>query len=125
MPRHHELLIDGFCGAGFFAKALVGKFNRVVGIEWDRFAIAAALETAGAKETYIAGDVDANLKSILGECDADKTQVIVDPPAVGLSAKLPKKIVDLSPATLIFVSVNSTPPSRDLTQLPLRIQIRY
>jgi tRNA/tmRNA/rRNA uracil-C5-methylase (TrmA/RlmC/RlmD family) len=123
MPPHYELLIDAFCGAGFFAKALVGKFNRVVGIDWDRFAVAAALETAGTKETYIAGDVDANLKSILGECDANKTQVIVDPPAVGLSAKLRKTIVDLAPATLIYVSCNPATLARDLAELQSRFKI--
>jgi len=123
MPPNQDLLIDAFCGAGSFTKALVDKFNRVVGIDWDRFAIAAALETAGAKETYIAGDVDANLKSILGECDADKTQVIVDPPAVGLSAKLRKTIVDLAPATLIYVSCNPATLGRDLAELQSRFKI--
>ena len=123
MPPNQNLLIDAFCGAGFFAKALVDKFQRVVGIDWDRFAIAAALETAGAKETYIAGDVDANLKSILGECDADKTAVIVDPPAVGLSAPLRKTIVDLAPATLIYVSCNPATLARDLAELQHRFNI--
>src|SRR5256885_2458169 len=40
-----------------FAKALLDKFERVIGIDWDRFAIAAAKENASPKETYIAGDV--------------------------------------------------------------------
>src|SRR6266568_5548328 len=124
MPPHHELLIDAFCGAGFFAKALVDKFERVVGIDWDRFAIAAALETAGAKETYIAGDVDANFKSVLAECDADKTAVIVDPPAVGLSASLRKTIVDLAPAMLIYVSCNPATLARDLAELQHRFNIK-
>ena len=123
MPPNQNLLIDAFCGAGFFAKALVDKFERVVGIDWDRFAIAAALETAGAKETFIAGDVDANLKSILGECDADKTAVIVDPPAIGLSAQLRKTIVDLAPATLIYVSCNPATLARDLAELQQRFKI--
>jgi len=123
MPPNQNLLIDAFCGAGFFAKALVDKFQRVAGIDWDRFAIAAALETAGAKETYIAGDVDANLKLILRECDADKTVVIVDPPAVGLSASLRKTIVELAPATLIYVSCNPATLARDLAELQHRFNI--
>ena len=123
MPPGQELLIDAFCGAGFFAKALVDKFERVVGIDWDRFAITAALEAAGAKETYIAGDVDANLKSVLGECDAGKTSMIVDPPAVGLSAQLRKTIVDLAPATLIYVSCNPATLARDLAELQQRFKI--
>ena len=123
MSPNQDLLIDAFCGAGSFTKALVDKFNRVVGIDWDRFAIAAALETAGAKETYIAGDVDANLNSILGQSDADQTAVIVDPPAVGLSAKLRKTIVDLAPATLIYVSCNPATLARDLAELQQQFKI--
>ena len=123
MPPNQDLLIDAFCGAGSFTKALVDKFNRVVGIDWDRFAIAAALETAGAKETYIAGDVDANLNSILGQSDADQTAVIVDPPAVGLSAHARKTIVDLAPATLIYVSCNPATLARDLAELQSRFKI--
>src|SRR6476469_7392420 len=55
---NQELLIDAYCGAGFFAKALLHKFERVIGIDWDRLAIAAAKENATEKETYIAGDGD-------------------------------------------------------------------
>ena len=123
MPPNQDLLIDAFCGAGSFTKALVDKFNRVVGIDWDRFAIAAALETAGAKETYIAGDVDANLNSILEQSDADETAVIVDPPAVGLSAHARKTIVDLAPATLIYVSCNPATLARDLAELQQQFKI--
>jgi tRNA/tmRNA/rRNA uracil-C5-methylase (TrmA/RlmC/RlmD family) len=106
MPSNQELLVDAFCGAGFFAKALVGKFQRIVGIDWDRFAIAAAKEDATEKETYIAGDIEAELSrpdltALSGQVSSGKTDgsaktaVIVDPPAVGLSARLRKTIVDL------------------------------
>jgi tRNA/tmRNA/rRNA uracil-C5-methylase (TrmA/RlmC/RlmD family) len=123
MPANQDLLIDAFCGAGFFAKALVDKFERIVGIDWDRFAIAAANEKASAKETYIAGDVEMELRSALEKCDRDKTAVIVDPPAVGLSAQLRQSIVDLAPATLIYVSCNPATLARDLTDLQGRFKI--
>src|SRR5437762_14092543 len=55
---NQQLLIDAYCGAGFFAKALLDKFERVIGIDWDRFAIEAAKQNATEKETYIAGDVE-------------------------------------------------------------------
>ena len=53
----HGLLIDAFCGAGFFAKRLAPQFERVIGIDWDRFAIDAARRGGQPNETYIAGDV--------------------------------------------------------------------
>ena len=134
MPANQELLVDAFCGAGFFAKALVGKFQRIVGIDWDRFAIAAAKENATEKETYIAGDIEAelnrkNLTALSGQVSSGKadgsakTAVIVDPPAVGLSAPLRKTIVDLAPATLIYVSCNPATLARDLAELHSRFKV--
>jgi len=134
MPSNQELLVDAFCGAGFFAKALVGKFQRIVGIDWDRFAIAAAKENATEKETYVAGDIEAELRrtdltALSGQVSSGKTDgsaksaVIVDPPAVGLSGRLRKTIVDLAPATLIYVSCNPATLARDLAELRSRFKI--
>jgi tRNA/tmRNA/rRNA uracil-C5-methylase (TrmA/RlmC/RlmD family) len=123
VPSNQDLLIDAFCGAGFLAKPLVDKFERIVGIDWDRFAIASAKENASAKETYVAGDVEAELNSALEKCDRDKTALIVDPPAVGLSAQLRQSIVDLAPATLIYVSCNPATLARDLSDLEHRFKI--
>jgi 23S rRNA (uracil1939-C5)-methyltransferase len=123
MPPNQELLIDAFCGAGFFAKAAVDKFERIVGIDWDRFAIAAAQENASEKETYLAGDVAAELDSVLKKCDRDKTAVIVDPPAIGLSTQIRQSIVDLAPAMLVYISCDPATLARDLTDLQHRFKI--
>ena len=139
VPPKQELLIDAYCGAGFFAKALLDKFERVIGIDWDRFAIAAAKENASEKETYIAGDVETELKtvgavhlnrsprsnspesgrlrSIAPTFERERLTLIVDPPATGLSANVRKAIVDLAPATLIYVSCNPPTLARDLKEL--------
>ena len=123
IPPNQQLLVDAFCGAGFFAKALAGKFERIIGVDWDRFAIAAAKENATAKETYIAGDVAAELYAAIQKCDLERTCVIVDPPATGLNAPIRKAIVDLAPATLIYVSCNPATLARDLNDLQSRFKI--
>src|SRR5215471_12616807 len=64
VPPNQDLLIDAYCGAGFFAKALLDKFKRTIGIDWDKFAITVARENATAKETYISGDVERELEKI-------------------------------------------------------------
>src|SRR6478672_8987017 len=91
VPPNRELLIDAYCGAGFFAKALLDKFERVIGIDWDRFAIAAAKQNASEKETYIAGDVESELTrsdgfvAVKGETrrlEGHRSMtLIIDPPA--------------------------------------------
>src|SRR2546430_12941300 len=111
VPPNQQLLIDAYCGAGFFAKALLDKFERVIGIDWDRFAIGAARETATEKEVYIAGDVESELQQVgavhpnrpvsANHVQAGRlraiapTTLIVDPPATGLSANVRKAMVEL------------------------------
>jgi 23S rRNA (uracil1939-C5)-methyltransferase len=133
IPANQQLFIDAYCGAGFFAKALLDKFDRVIGIDWDKFAIEAAKQTATAKETYIAGDAGIELKQVeavrlncpLGANDIGGgrlkpiagTTLLVDPPATGLNAAVRRAIVDLAPAMLIYVSCNPTTLARDLKEL--------
>ena len=120
VPPNQQLLIDAYCGAGFFAKALLGKFERVIGIDWDKFAIDAARENATAKETYVAGDVEEALRR---NAFPSSSTVIVDPPATGLSANVRKAIIELAPATLIYISCNPPTLARDLRELQEKFTI--
>ncbi len=133
-PPNQKLLIDAYCGAGFLAKALLGKFESVIGIDWDRFAIAVAKNNATPKETYIAGDVGQeltreNLTALSSQVSTNDASngsdmtLIVDPPATGLSAQVRQAIVDLAPQTLIYVSCNPTTLARDLKDLQARFTI--
>ena len=116
------LLIDAFCGAGFFTKRLAPRFQRVIGIDWDRFAIDAARKGAGPNETYIAGDVAVELvgavhRTASGRLGSIAPTLIVDPPATGLTAEMRRAVIDASPATLIYVSCNPPTLARDLAEL--------
>ncbi|HZR05375.1 MAG TPA: class I SAM-dependent RNA methyltransferase [Candidatus Udaeobacter sp.] len=128
VPPEQDLLIDAYCGAGFFAKALLTKFKHVVGIDWDRFAIAVAKENATEKETYIAGDVEeelnrVNLTALSSGVSRPRGVLVVDPPATGLSANACKAIATLAPTTLIYVSCNPATLARDLKELQVRFTI--
>jgi 23S rRNA (uracil1939-C5)-methyltransferase len=139
VPPNQDLLIDAYCGAGFFAKALLNKFERVIGIDWDRFAIAAAKKNASEKETFIAGDVETELQKV-GAVHLNRpargtdtstrrlrsiapTTIIIDPPATGLTEGVRKAISDLAPETLIYVSCNPPTLARDLKELQNRFSI--
>jgi 23S rRNA (uracil1939-C5)-methyltransferase len=124
VPANQQLLVDAYCGAGFFSKALLDKFERVVGVDWDRFAIAAANENASAKENYIAGDAETGLRSAFANCDAARTVMIVDPPATGLTPRVRETIVDVAPAMFIYVSCNPPTLARDLADFQKRFEIK-
>jgi tRNA/tmRNA/rRNA uracil-C5-methylase (TrmA/RlmC/RlmD family) len=136
VPPNQELLIDAYCGSGFFAKALLDKFERVIGIDWDKFAIAAARRNASEKERYIAADVELELANASKkdsfpavEFGAERLgsrlsmTLIADPPATGLSADVRKAIIDLEPVTLIYVSCNPPTLARDLRELEHKFTI--
>jgi tRNA/tmRNA/rRNA uracil-C5-methylase (TrmA/RlmC/RlmD family) len=133
VPPNQQLLIDAYCSSGFLAKALLDKFERVIGIDWDRFAIAAAKENATEKETYIASDVETELTRSDGfvavESDTGRLGIrrsltlIVDPPAAGLSANVRNAIIDLMPETLFYVSCNPPTLARDLRELQEKFAI--
>ena len=115
VSANQRCLIDAYGGAGFFAKALLGKFDRIIGIDWDRFAIQEAQRDASEKETYIAGDVD----HVLAECPTNEhpLTLIVDPPATGLSQLARQSIINLAPDYFFYVSCNPATLARDLAAL--------
>lgn len=123
LPRDAKLLIDAFCGAGFFTKRLAPQFERVVGIDWDRFAIEAAQKDAVPNEAYIAGDVTIELGWLLQQSDLMATALVVDPPATGLSAEMRSAILEAPPRTMIYVSCNPPTLARDLAELQKRFFI--
>ena len=130
VPPNQDLLIDAYCGAGFFAKSLLDKTERVIGIDWDRFAIEEAERDATEKETYVAGNVEEELtrsgvqSGIGGSPMISKTSasgrchktIIIDPPPAGLTKRICETIMELSPGTLIYVSCNPATLARDLRE---------
>ena len=129
IPPGQELLVDAYCGAGFLAKGLLDKFERVIGIDWDRFAIEAARKGASAKESYIAGDIEVELSQTRSggfqaadfntrrSGDRRSLTLIVDPPATGLTTEVRRIILEAAPGTFIYVSCNPSTLARDLSEL--------
>lgn len=121
IPPAGGTLIDAYCGAGFFAKRLRARFERVIGIDWDEYAITVAREDARDNETYVVADVEAELgarlRSIASASHEGNSAVIVDPPATGLTKKILEILVKYRPTQLIYVSCNPATFARDLAAL--------
>lgn len=111
-----ELLVDAYCGSGFFAKALRDRFQKVIGLDWSEAAIAAALEDVGENEEYFQADVASALEEILAPHPAGAT-ILFDPPAEGL----PREVVELFTRSyhppLLYVSCNPATFARDVARL--------
>lgn len=116
------LLIDAFCGSGFFAKRLIDHFGQVLGIEWDRFAVEIARENARPNESYINGDVEIELPAALQNAPSDAA-LIVDPPATGLGPAVRSALKSSPPQTFVYVSCNPATLARDLGELRAQFRI--
>jgi tRNA/tmRNA/rRNA uracil-C5-methylase (TrmA/RlmC/RlmD family) len=125
-------LIDAYCGAGFFAKRVRTGFERVIGIDWDQYAIAVAREDANENEIYVAADVDTELISASGPLQSadyfgrqlgSSRSLIVDPPASGLDKMVVKALLEHQPTQLIYVSCNPATLARDMAALKKSFRI--
>ena len=108
-------LVDAYCGAGFFAQHLRDRFERVVGIEENEFAIAHARSHADPHESYLAGDVAETLAEVLAE--TGETSLVLDPPAAGISVRVIETILAAAPREILYVSCNPGTLARDLALL--------
>jgi 23S rRNA (uracil1939-C5)-methyltransferase len=121
VPDSGQRLIDAYCGAGFFSKALRDRFQEVCGIEWSEPALELAREETSPHEYYRAGDVEAELPSLL--TSGPPTEVIVDPPRDGLSASVCASLRSDCVTGITYVSCNPSTLARDLARLGAGWQI--
>lgn len=120
----NRLLVDAYCGAGFFARRLADLFELTIGIEWSRDAIRAAREKAGSREIYLLGDVKRHLVPALAAAPVESTTLLLDPPEAGLEAEVLEIIASKHPQRLIYVSCNPATLARDLKNLVRRYVLR-
>jgi 23S rRNA (uracil1939-C5)-methyltransferase len=110
----HGVLVDAYCGAGLFARALAGQFEKVIGIEENVAAVESARRSAQPHETYVAGEVGAHLGEVLSMHEPERTSLLLDPPSEGLSARVCDLVLAGAPAEVIYVSCNPATLARDL-----------
>ena len=115
--RGQSLLVDAYCGAGIFAKRLAPLFETVIGIEENVNAVERATHDAAPHERYVAGDVAALLGDILSVHDAARTTVILDPPTIGVVARVADLLLGAQPSEILYVSCNPATLARDLALL--------
>lgn len=112
-----RLLVDAYCGAGFFARRLNSLFELSIGIEWSADAVRMARLGAGAREIYLLGDVKRHLVAALAAAPAESTTLLLDPPEEGLEKEILETLALRQPSRLIYVSCNPATLARDIKHL--------
>ena len=115
-PKKSDLLLDVYCGAGFFGLTLAKEVKKVLGVEIDPSSIAYArknAEVAGFQNCEYTADFAENyLKNLLDQ-NVRADVCILDPPRTGLTNKAVSSIKRLLPPRLIYISCGPPTFARD------------
>lgn len=111
------LLVDAYCGAGFFAHQLQGYFGKVIGIERSVASVSMASRQAAENEQYLLGNVEDRLEEALSEGKPTETVLLLDPPSEGLEEAVSFAILQRPPSIIVYVSCNPATLARDLRRL--------
>ncbi len=116
-----EVVYDLYTGTGTIANFVAHQAKKVVGIEYVAAAIADAKINSELNNitntTFFAGD----MKDVLNDAfirENGKPQVIItDPPRAGMHEDVTKKILEIAPERIVYVSCNPATQARDLQLL--------
>jgi tRNA/tmRNA/rRNA uracil-C5-methylase (TrmA/RlmC/RlmD family) len=111
-------LVDAYCGVGFFSIEVADAVESFVGVELDAPAIRAARrnqESRGIRNgSYVAGDTDQVLPSLLAKWNPTQTAVLLDPPRVGCRPPSLEVLRRTGPGQILYVSCHPATLARDL-----------
>ena len=115
-PKADDLLLDVYCGAGFFGLTLAKEVKKVLGVEIDPSSIAYAkknAEAAGFTNCEYTADFAENFLRGLLEEGVKPDICILDPPRTGLTNKAVSAVKHLEPKRLIYISCGPPTFARD------------
>jgi 23S rRNA (uracil1939-C5)-methyltransferase len=118
-----ELLVDAYCGAGFFAHQLKAFFAKVIGIERSIASVAMARRQAAPHEEYLEGSVEEMLPAALAAGSSAGTTLILDPPSEGIEESVSEAILERPPARIVYVSCDPATLARDAKRLAGRYRL--
>ncbi|MCX6291867.1 MAG: 23S rRNA (uracil(1939)-C(5))-methyltransferase RlmD [Bacteroidetes bacterium] len=116
--RGTELVYDLYTGTGTIACFVSKQARHVIGIDYIPDAILDAQENAKNNNvnnvSFFAGDIKNTLNDSFISEHGKPDVIITDPPRSGMHEAVVKKIVELEPARVVYVSCNPSTQARDI-----------
>lgn len=113
-----EVLYDLYCGTGSIGIFLSDRAKKIIGVEVIPEAIEDAKINARLNNighaSFFAGDVVDICSDDFMVAQGKPDVVITDPPRAGMHEKLVKKILEMRPPVVVYVSCNTATQARDL-----------
>lgn len=116
-----ETVYDLYCGTGSIGIFVSDKAKSIVGIEVIKEAVDDAVENALINSVdhakFFAGDVSQLCNDAFIAEHGRPDVIITDPPRAGMSPDLVKKIIEMAPPLVVYVSCNPATQARDLNMM--------
>ncbi len=128
-PVDGDIVWDLYCGGGAIGLlAAAAGATQVYGVDISAESIERARDNAErnqiATAEFVTGDVAKEVRPLLERVPAP-TIAFVDPPRAGLSQKAVRRVIELAPRTIVYVSCNPTtlaPNARQLVDAGYRLE---
>lgn len=120
LPERGPVLLEGYCGGGFFTALAAPRFERVVAIDNDPRTLLDARRLGLANVDWRESDAAFALPeelAALREIERDQASVLVDPPREGLPLRLTEALCGYPVAHLTYVSCDPATLARDARML--------
>ncbi len=120
LPPRGGVLLEGYCGGGFFTETVAERFTRVVAIDNDPRTLLDAQRLGLANVAWREADAAFALPEELAafrESERAETTVLLDPPREGLPLRLTEALCAYSVAHVAYVSCDPATLARDARML--------
>jgi len=122
-----EIVYDLYTGTGTIANFVAHQAKKVVGVEY----VPAAIEDAKVNSalnsitntSFYAGDMKDVLNDEFVKLNGKPDVIITDPPRAGMHDDVTKKILEIEPNRIVYVSCNPATQARDLQLLDSKYKV--
>ena len=118
--KHHDVIIDAYCGIGTIGLTAAGKVSKLIGIELNKDAVRDARINASDNHISNAEFVNADASEYISEMADEGMQadvIFMDPPRSGSTEVFMSSAVKLAPRTIVYISCGPESLKRDLEYL--------
>jgi 23S rRNA (uracil1939-C5)-methyltransferase len=110
-----ELALDLFAGVGLFALPIADKFAKVIAVESNPAAARDLQINTRSKDAVEVRTAD--VEEFLGKFNRRPDLVVIDPPRAGLTPQIVRRLTELAPPRIAYVSCEPPTLARDLRGL--------
>lgn len=113
LPDKADVLLEGYCGGGFFTQRVADRFQRIVAIDNDSRTLRDAHRLGLSNVEWYEGDAAVVLPEELRSLGGQDAAVLVDPPREGLPVRVTEALCLDPVAGLTYVSCDPATLARD------------